>query len=157
VTLSLTDFLRHGADVLARTTARHLYPLAADDWRPLVAHPAARHLRGVVFGDLADGDDLATALAGMPELAGCRSLTLVSAGLSDAGLARLAAAGHFAGLERLVVASNDLTAAGLRALSGATFAAPAPRRQPNRGPARGVRRTGGPARVAPADRANPRR
>jgi uncharacterized protein (TIGR02996 family) len=122
VVLSIADFLQHGSALIERTTVRHLSPTSADDWRSLLAHPAARHLRGVLFANLSDGDDLAAALADTPELAGWRSLTLAGVGLTDAGLARLAAAPHLGNLEHLDVGSNDLTAAGLRALPEATFA-----------------------------------
>ncbi|HKB03335.1 MAG TPA: TIGR02996 domain-containing protein, partial [Gemmataceae bacterium] len=122
VVLNVADFLKYGSAVIERTTARGLSPTSADDWRSLLAHPAARHLRGVLFANMTDGDELAATLAELPELSGWRSLTLVSAGLTDSGLARLAAAPHLAGLEHLAVGSDDLTAAGLRALPGATFA-----------------------------------
>jgi hypothetical protein len=121
VALSAADFGAHGSTVIRRTTARDL-TLLDDEWQALLTDPAAPHLCGVYLRSDADGDDIAAALADDSRLGGLRSVSLVGVGLTDGGLARLAAAPHLGRLEQLNVGSNDLTTAGLRSLAGATFA-----------------------------------
>src|SRR5207237_1403001 len=104
VTLTAADFLRHGSDVLDRTTARRLLPLGLADWRALLDHPAARRLSGLVLHGLPDGDAVAGFLADTPGFVHLRRLLLE---VSDVTLARLARAEHLRGLTDLQIASNN--------------------------------------------------